>query len=194
MKNREHRSSTIGGGMTALAFALCLAGCGGGAGSDPGLAQAAQSADGRATALAASGASDTAPEQALTPVAATSSANERGDLGAAAAIDHDANTRWGSGFSDDQWLTLDYGQVVTITRVHIDWERAHATKYLLQVSTDGTNWTTIKTVDNSQGGSEDWTGLAGSGRYLRMQGVTRSSQYGYSIFEIQAFSGTPPQT
>ena len=85
---------------------------------------------------------------------------------------------------------LDFGKPVTITRVRIDWERAHATQYLLQVSTTASNWTTIKSVDNSQGGVEDWTGLAGQGRYLRMQGVKRSTDYGYSIFEIQAFTGT----
>jgi hypothetical protein len=75
--------------------------------------------------------------------------------------------------------------------VRINWENAHATQYLLQVSDDNSNWTTIKTVDNSQGGVEDITGLNGQGRYLRMQGVKRSSNYGYSIFEIQAFTGTP---
>jgi CxxC motif-containing protein (DUF1111 family) len=130
-------------------------------------------------------------EAVLTPVSASASSTERGDLSAAAAIDHDESTRWGSGFSDDQYLTLDFGTSQVINRVHIDWENAHAIQYLLQVSDDNANWTTIKTVDNSQGGSEDWPGLAGQGRYLRMKGVTRSTQYGYSIFEIQAFSGTP---
>ncbi len=104
---------------------------------------------------------------------------------------HNDNTRWGSGFSDDQWLTLDYGQAVVVTRVRIQWENAHATQYLLQVSDDNASWTTIKTVDNSQGGVEDWSGLNGQGRYLRMKGVKRSTQYGYSIFEIQAFTGVP---
>jgi hypothetical protein len=68
----------------------------------------------------------------------------------------------------------------------------------LQVSDDNANWTTIKTVDNSTGGIEDWTGLGAQGRYLRMKGVKRSTNYGYSIFEIQAYSGgattDPPPT
>nr|WP_229256455.1 di-heme oxidoredictase family protein [Duganella lactea] len=144
------------------------------------------------------------PEVALTPTEVTASGSERGDLGPTAAIDHNQGTRWGSLFSDDQNLTLDFGVSKPINRVHIEWENAHATRYWLQVSEDNANWTTIKTVDNSAGGIEDWTGLAAQGRYLRMQGVKRSTDYGYSIFEIQAYSGgaaplpgepeTPPTT
>lgn len=184
----------------ACALALLVGGCGGGQG-------------GGATGAAGTGAVSAAVEDAgsrvhamsatdelgiaLTPVTATATASERGDLSPLAAIDHDDGTRWSSGFSDEQSLTLDYGRSVAIDRVRINWERAHATRYLLQVSDDGAKWTTLKAVDDSQGGIEDWTGLAGQGRYLRMQGVQRSTQYGYSIFEIQAFtvaSSTPPVT
>ena len=89
------------------------------------------------------------------------------------SIDHDDNSRWSSAFSDDQWLTLDYGKTVSISRVHIDWERAHATRYELQVSADGSAWTTLKTVANSAGGSEDWTGLSGQGRRLNLGAAGR---------------------
>src|SRR5471032_69647 len=167
----------------ALALAALLSACGGGSDSAAPSGKTAQSAMFKALS--------TSPETVLTPVSATASAVERGDLSAAAAIDHDETTRWSSGFTDDQYLTLDFGQSVPINRVHIDWENAHATQYLLQVSDDNATWTTIQSVDNSQGGSEDWPGLNGQGRYLRMLGVKRSTQYGYSIFEIQAFSGTP---
>ncbi|WP_394778810.1 di-heme oxidoredictase family protein [Undibacterium sp.] len=165
-----------------IALALLLAACGGSSDtSEPN-----QTA--RSLKSLAAGAN---VEVVLTPVSASSTSSERGDLSAAAAIDHNEGTRWGSGFTDDQSLTLDFGTSQTINRVHIDWENAHATQYLLQVSDDNQHWTTIKSVDNSQGGSEDIGGLSGQGRYLRMQGVKRSTQYGYSIFEIQAFSGTP---
>lgn len=132
-----------------------------------------------------------AQETVLTPVSASASSSERGDLSATAAIDNNPSTRWGSTFSDDQNLTLDFGKSQSISRVLIEWENAHATQYLLQVSEDGSTWATIKIVDNSQGGTEDLAGLNGQGRYLRMQGIKRSSQYGYSIFQIQAFSGVP---
>jgi len=174
--------------MLPIMLALALAGCGG---ADSG--QATQ--DGGTRLLATSAATSVAAtEMPLTPVRASASASERGDLGPQAAIDHDGATRWGSGFSDDQWLVLDFGSEQTITRVRIDWENAHAAAYALQVSNDASNWTTIRQVDASQGGSEDLSGMAAQGRYLRMQGIKRSTQYGYSIFEIQAFTGSPAST
>jgi CxxC motif-containing protein (DUF1111 family) len=174
--------------QAAAAFVLLLSatlgGCGGG-GSDP--VSAAQGMGKRL--LAAFGVGEV--ETALTPLAATASSSERPDIGPSAAIDHDTATRWGSGFTDDEYLVLDYGSSQHVTRVRIEWENAHAVDYLLQVSDDGANWTTIKTVNNSAGGVEDLTGLDGNGRYLRMKGLKRSTQYGYSIFEIQAFTGSP---
>ena len=163
----------------ALSLALALSACGGG--GDHAAAPAA------AQRLLA----DSVSEAALTPVAATASSAERGDLSAGAAIDGNDGTRWGSAFTDNEYLTLDFGTSQTITRVRIAWENAHASAYLLQVSDDNAHWTTVQRVDDSRGGIEDITGFAAQGRYLRMQGVKRSGQYGYSIFEIQAFSGTP---
>nr|WP_315393897.1 di-heme oxidoredictase family protein [uncultured Duganella sp.] len=170
-----------------LVLGALLAGCGGGGGEDQATAAprvlGAMKIQGGATAPSA--------EVALTPVGASASSSERGDLSASAAIDHDSGTRWGSAFSDDQSLTLDFGKTEVITRVRVDWENAHASQYLLQVSDDNSGWTTIKTVDSSAGGTEDLTGLNGKGRYLRVKGVKRATQYGYSIIEIQAFSGAP---
>lgn len=162
-----------------LVLALLLAACGGGGDANSPQSQRLL------------GSSVSSVETVLTPVSAAASSSERGDLNAAAAIDHNPNTRWGSAFSDNENLTLDFGTTQTITRVHIEWENAHASQYLLQVSDDNKTWTTVKEVNDSQGGIEDITGFSGQGRYLRMQGVKRSGQYGYSIFEIQAFTGTP---
>ena len=161
-----------------LPLVLALAACGGGG-------------DAASTAPTLQLGAQVASETVLTPVGATASSAERGDLSAAAAIDRNDGTRWGSGFTDNEYLTLDFGASQLITRVRISWENAHASAYLLQVSDDLSNWTTIRSVDNSGGGVEDLTGLSGQGRYLRMQGVRRAGQYGYSIFEIQAFTGTP---
>src|SRR5476649_2803966 len=163
-----------------LVLALLLAACGGG-GSDANSPQSQRLL----------GSSVSSVETVLTPVSAAASSSERGDLSAAAAIDHNPNTRLGSGFSDNEYLTLDFGTTQTITRVHIEWEDAHASQYLLQVSDDNKTWTTVKEVNDSQGGIEDISGFSGQGRYLRMQGVQRSGRYGYSILEIQAFTGTP---
>jgi CxxC motif-containing protein (DUF1111 family) len=167
-----------------LALSALLAACGGGT---------SNSSNGTAAGVQTSGSSIIVTETALTPAGASASSFERGDLSAAAAIDRNDATRWGSGFTDDQYLTLDFGKSDAINRVKIAWENAHATEYLLQVSDDNATWTTIKSVLGSQGGTEDWPGLAGQGRYLRMKGIKRSTQYGYSILEIQAFSGAPAE-
>ncbi|MCX2865761.1 discoidin domain-containing protein [Paucibacter sp. PLA-PC-4] len=164
-----------------------LAACGGGAGSDASSqSSAAVAADAPRARVMAAG---TEAEVVLRPVSAVASSMERGDLGADKAIDGDVGTRWSSAFADPQYLTLDYGQVVSITRVQIQWENAHARKYEVQVSEDGGSWTTLRSVGDSAGGVENFEGLNGRGRYLRMQGVQRAGQYGYSIFEIQAYSG-----
>ena len=130
----------------------------------------------------------------LSPVNASASASERNDVGPANAVDGQMNTRWSSGFSDDQWLVLDYGTGATVNRVKIDWENAYGKDYDLQTSDDLLAWTTIKSVTDGGGGSEDWTGLNGSGRYLRVKGVRRSSPYGYSIFEITAWGSQTSQS
>ncbi len=49
------------------------------------------------------------------------------------------------------------------------------------------NWTTAFTQANGQGGVETLTFPAVVGRYIRMQGVKRATQYGYSLFEFQVF-------
>jgi CxxC motif-containing protein (DUF1111 family) len=170
-----------------LLLPLLLTGCGGGTAESPVAVMQNASASLFRTVAGVFASTETA----LTPVRAQASSAERPDLDGPAAIDHDNATRWGSRFTDDEWLTLDYGATQTITRVRIDWEAAHASAYLLQVSEDGSSWTTIKSVTDSVGGTEDLTGLNGQGRYLRMQGVKRAGQYGYSILEIQAFTGTP---
>ncbi|MFZ6648485.1 discoidin domain-containing protein [Undibacterium sp. TJN25] len=128
----------------------------------------------------------------LTPLSASASASENADTGPAKAIDNNLGTRWSSGFTDQQWLTLDFGASVNVTHVRINWENAHASEYQLQTSQDGLAWTTIKSVTGSNGGIEDITGLSGSGRYLRMNGVKRSTPYGYSIYEIAAWGSLTP--
>ncbi|MBV8657549.1 MAG: discoidin domain-containing protein [Burkholderiales bacterium] len=133
-------------------------------------------------------------ESEVVPVSAFASSQERGDLNAAAAIDNNLSTRWGSAFTDSEYLALDFGKSVTVTRLAINWENAHADSYQIQTSDDRNTWTTIRTVTGSTGGVENLTGLSGNGRYIRMLGLKRATQYGYSIYEIHAFTNSPPPT
>jgi hypothetical protein len=132
----------------------------------------------------------------LTPVAATASSTQANTPATtpAQAIDGDINTRWASSWADPQYLQLDYGSVKDITRVVLSWEPAYAADYQLQTSTDGANWTTIRTVLNSDGGVDDHTGLSGRGRYLRVYGTRRATSYGYSLYEVDAFGAATATT
>ncbi len=46
--------------------------------------------------------------------------------------------------------------------------------------------------DQQNGGTDDITGLSGTGRYLRILGTARGTAFGYSLWEIQIFLAPPP--
>ncbi len=48
-------------------------------------------------------------------------------------------------------------------------------------------WDTVKVVTNNTQLVNDFTDLNGRGRYVRIFGTTRSTQYGYSIFELEVY-------
>ncbi|WP_246312006.1 di-heme oxidoredictase family protein [Pseudaquabacterium terrae] len=180
------------GAALVLLLSLVSSGCGGGAADD-----SSTQADAQRQPQAVAAAAEAAPsaERPLVPLSAKASAIERGDLGPEKAIDGNTATRWSSAFTDDQWLSLDFGARVSFSRVQIQWEAAHAKAYELQASDDGVSWSTLRAVPSSSGGSETLSALAGSGRHLRIKGLQRATPYGYSIFEIQAFgtaAGDPP--
>jgi large repetitive protein len=110
---------------------------------------------------------------------------------AALAFDNDPNTRWESQSSDPQWLAVDLGLAANIHKIVLNWENAAGQNYQLQVSNDNVNWTTVQNVvNNSGGGIRTYSGLNASGRYVRMYGTSRTTAYGYSLFEFQVW-GVP---
>jgi hypothetical protein len=121
---------------------------------------------------------------------ASASSVEAGSPHAAAnAVDGSATTRWGSAYTDPQWLQVDLGARYTLSRVRIAWEAAYAKGYRIQVSDDGTAWTDAYSTAAGDGGTDDVT-LSGTGRYLRVYGTQRATQWGYSIWDLNAY-GTP---
>jgi eukaryotic-like serine/threonine-protein kinase len=105
---------------------------------------------------------------------------------AANAVDGNTGTRWSSDFSDPQWLEVDLGATHSITKVVLDWETAYAVAFQIQVSDDGTTWTDIYSTTSGSGGSQPLQ-VSGSGRYVRMYGTQRVTQWGYSLWEFQIF-------
>jgi hypothetical protein len=119
---------------------------------------------------------------------ATASSQEGADVAAGKAVDGDAGTRWSSQFTDAQWIQVDLGASQAICSVVLQWEAAYGKAYQIQTSDNGTAWNPVYTTANSPGGTETLT-VSGTGRYVRMQGVTRASGYGYSLFEFKVFTG-----
>jgi endoglucanase Acf2 len=118
---------------------------------------------------------------------ATASSVENAGTAAQNANDGDLATRWSSDFTDDEQLTIDLGAPQQIESVKLHWEEAHATVYALEVSSDGSSWTSQFTVSNSQGGIEEHV-LATTARYVRMQGIQRATAWGYSLYEFEVFA------
>ncbi|MBE8520984.1 discoidin domain-containing protein [Amycolatopsis sp. H6(2020)] len=109
----------------------------------------------------------------------------------AKAVDGSTTTRWASAEgSDPQWLRIDLGQSASIHRVVLNWEAAYAKKYRIEVSDDGTSFTTAATVDTGDGKIDDLGGLTARGRFVRFVGLTRATGYGYSFWEMQVFGST----
>lgn len=134
------------------------------------------------------------PNIALNKSVTVSSVEEAG-LEGNYAVDGNTSTRWSSTmYTDPQWIRIDLGSNYNISQVKITWEPAYAKDYLLQVSTDNTNWTTVKTIQGNTSLTNDHTGLSATGRYVRMYGTARGSDYGYSIYELEVYGSAIQST
>jgi beta-glucosidase len=119
------------------------------------------------------------------PVTASSvEINPTQNLKAENAVDDDMETRWGSAFSDPQWIDVDLGQVARISAVKLWWETAYGSAYHIDVSLDDKTWTTVYGTDTGKGGTELDRFLPVRARYVRMYGIKRGTQYGYSLFGL----------
>ncbi|GAA1643225.1 protein kinase domain-containing protein [Actinoplanes couchii] len=116
---------------------------------------------------------------------ATASSSESPPFVADSAVDGNPETRWSSTFSDPQWLSVDLGGTYRISEVELWWEVAYATDYRIEVSLDGVDWTTVRSITGGTGGNV--TVLMGGvpGRFVRMFGTKRAVEYGYSLFEME---------
>jgi len=103
-------------------------------------------------------------------------------------------SRWASAWSDPQWIYVDLQGTYNINEVDLYWESAYASSYLVQISADAANWTTVYSTTTGTGGTNYLTGLSGTGRYVRMYGTVRGTSYGYSLYEIEVFGTVPTPT
>lgn len=107
-------------------------------------------------------------------------------------IDGDITSRWESKHGvDPQSLVIDLGQVRNIKQVGIVWEAANAKEYAIEVSTNGTDYKTVATVESNDGSQNRYDTVVlnnmAQARYVRINGISRNTQYGYSIYDIALY-------
>jgi CxxC motif-containing protein (DUF1111 family) len=118
-------------------------------------------------------------------VTATSSALENGGMPATNTIDGNVGTRWSSKQEDGAWIQWDFGSKKQIGALKLTWENSYGKEYALQVSDDGQAWSQVRYVSAGKGGTEAFYNLGINTRYVRLQGVARGTQYGYSLWEVE---------
>lgn len=102
------------------------------------------------------------------------------------AVDGDIGTRWGSDYSDPQWLYIDLGKEYKVSMVTIEWENAFAKIFKIQRSDDGKNWLDVCEIGNDTKKENNiYFKKPFFARYVRMYGIERASDWGYSIWEMR---------
>ncbi|GIH23314.1 hypothetical protein Aph01nite_16240 [Acrocarpospora phusangensis] len=121
---------------------------------------------------------------------ATSSSIEGAGFEPGLAVDGNTGSRWASAEgSDPQWIRIDLGGTYAVSRVRLNWEVAYGSAYRIEISPDGGAWTGIYSTSSADGAIDDLT-VSGTGRYIRMYGTARGTQWGYSLWEFDVY-GTP---
>ncbi|MER5277844.1 beta-N-acetylglucosaminidase domain-containing protein [Streptomyces sp. NPDC002809] len=130
----------------------------------------------------------TAGPDLLRTATASSSGDETADFPATAASDGDPKTRWSSPAEDGAWWQAELPAAARVGQVVLDWQDAYASGYRVQVSADGRTWRTAATVRNGGGGRESVRMDAKDTRFIRIQGDGRATEYGYSLWSVQAYA------
>lgn len=120
----------------------------------------------------------------------TRASSTEADYTSAKAADGSTSTRWSSQFTDPQWFQVDLGASYVINRVKLTWEVAYAKAYRIEVSSDAATWTTAYSTTTGDGGVNDLGELTATGRYVRVYGTARGTQWGYSLWELEVYGGS----
>ncbi|XID91506.1 discoidin domain-containing protein [Paenibacillaceae bacterium WGS1546] len=124
------------------------------------------------------------------PVVASSA--RAANVAAGHAVDGISTTRWGSQYSDSEWIYVDLGSSQSIQKVVLNWEAAYGKEYQIRVSDDATNWTPVYSTTTGAGGIDNIIFEPVNARYVQMHGIKRGSAYGYSLWEFEVYADLPP--
>ena len=112
---------------------------------------------------------------------------------ASMVTDGGAGSRWESAYSDPQWIYIDLGKEEKIEKAILKWEAACAKKYELQVSNDAQEWKTVYANKDGRGGTEQIELEPVTARYVKLAGISRATQFGYSLFEFEIYGEKPKE-
>ncbi|MFH0879830.1 MAG: GH116 family glycosyl hydrolase, partial [Lentisphaerota bacterium] len=124
---------------------------------------------------------------------ATASSVEGAGYEAEKAVDGNYATRWSSAASDNQWLSIDLGASRAFNFVTLNWEAAYAKAYEIQISSNASDWATVLTETNGNGGMDLVYVGEHAARYVKMRGLQRGTAFGYSLYEFSATHGAGPR-
>ena len=138
---------------------------------------------------------------------AISSSEENVGTSTSNVNDGDSGSRWGSAHNDNEWIMLDLGEEYYLTVATVNWEAAFGKDYIFQVAPADAplveytgnyagatkkysvpaeqSWQTVSEVIGNTRSGNVASNINASGRYLRLKGLTRSTPYGYSIYEME---------
>lgn len=123
----------------------------------------------------------------------SASSVENDDFAIANINDGKYSTRWSSLYTDNEWVVIDLEKLYVIQNIKIFWEDAYATDYNIEFSNDGTNWSVVKNITSNNATENSIDINDKIARFVKIQGVKRVSEWGYSIYEVEIY-GTETST
>ncbi len=112
--------------------------------------------------------------------------------------DGDTRTRWGSDWSEGQWVQVDLGRMRAVDVVQASWHLAFPLRYRISTSPDGVTFTDVTPVRSAfRIGSGEYVQTTGfalqTARFVRVTSVERFwPQWGISLWELRVAGPEDP--
>jgi len=111
------------------------------------------------------------------------------------ATDGDENTYCGGG-PNTGYLEVDLQSVMDVGRVIVKWDlngHYYGSGWNVEVSADGSGWTTIRSEDRGTGGLDDCYTWSGQARYVKLNVTECGGPWGPRIRELEVYGAGGPQ-
>jgi hypothetical protein len=105
------------------------------------------------------------------------------------AVDSNSTTYWKSESDQAEWIAVKFEKPYNIEGIKLNWGSAYAREYEMQVSDNGTDWTTVYSQTNGKAGVHVFDIEPNIiTTYLKMNGIKRNTTgTGYALKEFEAY-------